>query len=237
MSRCPHLSERAHRELAPRIAHQQQKGIYVRREKEDIARQVAENLLALDFREAAERVGGRFLQHEGEDAVRIPFLGTDHIITRSGRVIRKGRHKPQPYEKILLYNHLIRSLGTRPKGRWVTIEALPGALTKAKDLEEALEGRIASACEKLGTEAISEAFIRAGGRPLEEKGDATVGFSFSGLPRVPLLILLWEGDGDFPARVRLLMDESVPDHLDADSLIVLAGFLGDRILKEASELK
>ncbi len=52
---------------------------------------------------------------------------------------------------------------------------------------------------------------------------------------MPLLLLVWKGDEDFPPRVKLLLDETAGEYLDMDSLIVLAELLTDRILERLGQ--
>lgn len=232
---CPHLSEKAHGEMGPKIAEQQARGIYVRKEKADIADEIARDLVTLDFKQVASRIGGEPIRYEGEDAIKLLFLGEGHVVTRSGKVHRAGE-EPTPYERILLYNHLSRGGSAVPTGQWVSIEALPGAIPKRLELEEACEWRVATAYERYGGETLARACVEAGGEPMEDPENAPLAFRFTGFPKVPLLLLLWEGDQDFPGRAKLLMDETVTHYVDTDSLIALAGFLADRILREAEKL-
>jgi hypothetical protein len=235
LSACPYLSERAHREFGPKIAEQQERGVYVRREKADIADEIARDLAALELRQVASRIGGEYILHEGEEAIELPFLGELHKVTRSGKVHRAS-NEATPYERILLYNHMLRGGEASPTGHWVSVEKLPGAVPKRLELEEACESRLASACERYGSETLERACALAGGRPFEDPGRAHLAFRFTGFPKVPLLVLIWEGDRDFPPKAKLLMDETVTEYLDTDSLIVLASSLTDKILGKAEHV-
>jgi hypothetical protein len=58
----------------------------------------------------------------------------------------------------------------------------------------------------------------------EEYPTADVALFFRALPRVPLLMLFWDEDETerFDARVKLLFDETVVEHLDIESMIFLS---------------
>ena len=50
----------------------------------------------------------------------------------------------------------------------------------------------------------------------EGYGDA--GLRFSALPRVPVIMVLWKGDEEFPARLSCLFDASIDKHLPLDAI-------------------
>lgn len=229
ISGCPYLPQRLREEMRARIAEQQERGVYLRAEKADIADEIARRLSSVDMRRAALGTGGEFGLNGGEEIVSIPLLGEQYSVHRSGQVL--GTESPTPYVRILLYNYLVRGGGPMPTGRWVPIENLPGALSKGPELDAVCEAKLAAACRENGSKALGEACRRAGGTQIEA-GNADLACRFPGLPKVPLLLLIWEGDEDFPPRAKLLMDETVAEHLDADSLLVLAELMTDKILAE-----
>jgi hypothetical protein len=50
------------------------------------------------------------------------------------------------------------------------------------------------------------------------------------LPRVPVLVLFWPQEEEFPARVSLLLDSSALDYLDQEALVFVAEALAGRLL-------
>jgi hypothetical protein len=81
-----------------------------------------------------------------------------------------------------------------------------------------------------------EAFCRAsekiGGQPVAA-GDAA--YEFAALPRVPMTIILWQTDEEFPARVQMLVDRGAHRQLPLDALLVLANVLAKRLIAAAEE--
>jgi hypothetical protein len=47
-------------------------------------------------------------------------------------------------------------------------------------------------------------------------------FEFRALPRVPMMLLVWDADADFEARGSLLLDAGVLDYLDQEALTFVA---------------
>jgi len=68
-----------------------------------------------------------------------------------------------------------------------------------------------------------------GGRPVSVGEDADVALLFEPLPRVPILLLYWEPEEDFPAQARFLFDSSVGAYLDLESLLFLVEGLMERL--------
>jgi len=54
------------------------------------------------------------------------------------------------------------------------------------------------------------------GAAQERYGD--VGLRFTALPRVPVIMVLWQADEEFPARLSCLFDASIEQHLPLDAI-------------------
>ena len=74
---------------------------------------------------------------------------------------------------------------------------------------------------------LAQAAQRLGGKAIEY-GDAA--FEFSALPKVPLQIILWEGDEEFPPEANILFDESISDTLSPEDVAWLSGLLIYRLI-------
>lgn len=121
-------------------------------------------------------------------------------------------------------------------------------LTKAKDIE--LAGKLVQAGQLRGGESffkgvhclpvrelesrfgtspedLREACLALEGRPVRF-GD--VAMELKVLPRVPMTIVLWVADDEFPARVSILFDSTVQDHLPLDALLATLHTASKRIL-------
>jgi hypothetical protein len=58
----------------------------------------------------------------------------------------------------------------------------------------------------------------------EQHPSADVALLFRPLPRIPILLLFWDQDEAerFDARVKLLFDETIVEHLDIESILFLS---------------
>jgi hypothetical protein len=63
-----------------------------------------------------------------------------------------------------------------------------------------------------------------------ELGD--LAFQFSALPKVPIAIVYWLGDEDFPSSCKILFKSTVSYHLPTDACAILGSMLTQMILKQ-----
>lgn len=76
--------------------------------------------------------------------------------------------------------------------------------------------------------AFDQAAIKLGGVH-QTFGDSA--FSFLALPRVPILVVLWQGDEDFSASYQILFDASANHYLPTDAYAILGSTLTSRLIK------
>ena len=135
------------------------------------------------------------------------------------------------YEATLLaVQYLLTAQAERPAGEWVNPTSLPygdfffrGPHPMPTDgLEEAFGARL---------DAFRAAAEALGGRAVE-MGDAA--YEFQALPRVPVIVILWVADDEFPARARFLLDKWAHHHLPLDALWVLCRVLAKRLIAMAT---
>jgi hypothetical protein len=59
---------------------------------------------------------------------------------------------------------------------------------------------------------------------------ADAAFTFHPLPRLPVAVLLWLGDDEFPPQVNFLFDRSVEAYLSASGIWLLANLVSSTLL-------
>ncbi len=128
-------------------------------------------------------------------------------------------------QTLFLY-YLERATGALPQERWVTFrELLDGGFYyrafesyTGHPLVQAVGDELDSLCR--AADAI-------GGKPIAV-GDA--GFRFMGLPHIPLALIYWRGDEDFPPQAQVLFDPVASEYLPIDGSAALGRRLVQRIL-------
>ncbi len=122
------------------------------------------------------------------------------------------------YLHLFILYYLIKSKNISPSGVWVSEKDIPGGAAffrgphtvPANFITDRFGENIdffKKECEKLK------------GIPLEL---ADAAFLFSITPTIPVAVLYWQGDEDFPSEARLLFDSTIQQHLPLDIIYALA---------------
>jgi hypothetical protein len=153
-----------------------------------------------------------------ENCYRLPFLGRELRVSPAGRSVTgpDGGSCGFP-ETLVSVVYLLSARDCPLAGAWVSPQALPYGDVFFRGPHQVDTDGLA---RRFGPrpEELTEAGRRLGGEPMTF-GDASV--QLPALPRVPVCIVLWRGDDEFPAGANLLVDRSAADHLPLDALWML----------------
>ncbi len=125
---------------------------------------------------------------------------------------------PHKYFDLFVIYYLLRAKDIRLREEWVSEKDLPGGSTFFRGPHQ------------IPTDLISQRFDNdleqfkiwcgnLGGTPIQM---ADAAFRFSITPDIPVVVLYWLGDEDFPAEAKILYDRSVSELLSLDILFALA---------------
>lgn len=157
----------------------------------------------------------------GGDVIRLDYFGIPHEIDRrTGRIRCPGKpgHEPGFDEVMAIYNFLYYAKeGAANSGEWVHFRDVKdagifeGAFERQvlKPFAEHFAGR---------PEAFKEAGERLGYTPLSY-GDAS--FQVPAFFCIPLRVIFWDGDEEFPAKVNLLFDKNITSFIHPESVVML----------------
>lgn len=104
--------------------------------------------------------------------------------------------------------HYTRDL-PRFSGIWVPNTALEGAGAHNRNLPDPL--LVPFAAKYSGKTTILDAACQGLGGTRLSKGD--VSYEFRAFPQIPLQLIFWDQDEDFPAQVQVLFDQQVTDYI------------------------
>jgi hypothetical protein len=163
------------------------------------------------------------------DTFRIPFLDRIYRVgfPRFEFEDTTDRKKEVPLQEQVLILHYMSATEIPPAtGHWISYREIPGAAfyfgafvkRAVEPLKKVFGQNIAGfslASEKLHAEKI-------------ENGDA--GFEFKVLPAVPLQLILWTGDEEFPAEANILFDSTIGQILSPEDVAWLAGMVVYRLM-------
>ena len=200
----------------------------------DLAR---EDLRIRDPNDVAEAGGAAMLEDaSGGTGLELPFLGRLCTAPWPGLVFHHSRsgEAMSLQEQVLILHYLQRAKGNILTGKWISYQEIPDgrfymdAFTRrAKDpLVRTFGGR---------PELLRELAESAYGASPFDHGDVSV--LFDAFPFVPLALILWKGDDEFPPEGNILFDGSVADVLSAEDAAWLAGMAVYPLIGQASLFK
>lgn len=137
---------------------------------------------------------------------------------------------PHEYFYLFVIYYLLRVKGSPLSGEWISEKDLPGGPTFFRGPH------------LIPTDMISRRFgddlqfftawcHQLGGTPVEM---ADAAFRFEITPEIPVAVLYWSGDEDFPAEAKILYDRSITEVLTLDILFALAVGVCSRISQGGS---
>jgi hypothetical protein len=121
------------------------------------------------------------------------------------------------YFDLFLIHYLLGATTAEPTGEWISEKDMPGGVTFFRGPHavptEFITNTIGDNLDQFRKKCES-----LGGTPID-MGDAA--YSFTITDKVPLAILYWIGDEDFPAEAKLLYDRTITEHLELDGVYAL----------------
>jgi hypothetical protein len=133
-----------------------------------------------------------------------------------------------PYFDLFLVHYLLRANGAEPAERWISEKDIPGGATFFRGPHtiptELIMTRFQNDIERFNTRC-----EQLQGVPLIL---ADAAWRFAITPRVPVAVLYWRGDEEFPAEAKILFDAAIGSCMAADVVYALATGICDRLGRE-----
>lgn len=156
----------------------------------------------------------------------LKYLGCDlwlsfpgGVIETSGGTEHRGPTGPISLrEEILIFHYLENAKGTSLSGEWISFANIPAGVF----YHSVFQKRCKEPLVKIFGSRPDDLRPVAGmlqGEPIS-LGD--VGVRISAFPFVPLALVLWRGDEDFPPEGNVLFDGSVTEFLPVEDIVILA---------------
>lgn len=186
-----------------------------------------------DIKEHCRRSGAEYQGQDSETLVTIRYLNQSYQINLPDiKVSPVGDAEDLPLrERILLLHYLTLAKGTPPANKLITYRDLPGGIvyypTFSKRTVEPLSRHFGK-----DPALLSKASQRLGARKAD-LGDAAV--VIDAFERVPITIVLWEGDDELPPQLNLLFDASITDYLESEDVTILCETLTWRLIRYSPE--
>jgi len=164
-----------------------------------------------------------------EDRLELSLLGDSYSIRLPEFAVYSSKGTVCPEEsQILFLDYLVRGDGTAPVGQWIGFQELPDGMFYRQAFQ-GYSGEQLVADLRGDVEAFHRAARSLEGEPVD-LGDAA--YAFAALPHVPLAVVWWAGDDEFPANATVLFDACAKHYLPTDGLAILGRMLC-RVLAKA----
>jgi hypothetical protein len=194
------------------------------------ARELARTALSKDtFEDILDRSG---FAKAGENLFRVEFIGKSYLVSYPDFMFSIANTEDAPSEddvpiqEQVLILHYMKAGKFNTSGRWVAYREIPGAsfyfsafVSRAIDPLKKAFGKDVFALKGLAE--------KLGGRPIKY-GDLS--YEFNLFPRVPIQLVLWQGDDEFPSEANILFDASIEHVLLPEDIAWLAGMLVYRLM-------
>ena len=165
----------------------------------------------------------------GHDTIAVPFLDRVYKVGYPGFSFadESADKKEVPIQEQVLILHYLMALNRRNlMGKWIAYREIPGAsfyysafVKRAIDPLKKVFGTnlpgLAKAADRLNGAAVNS-------------GDA--GYEFRIFPKVPLQLIVWEGDDEFPPEANILFDQIISVLLSPEDVAWLAGMVVYRLI-------
>lgn len=189
----------------------------------------AAHLAVSGFQEIVDRSG---FPANADNSFRVSFLDRVYRVTypefdftEEAPVAASAPKEIPLQEQVLILHYMKAETTLSPCGKWVAYREIPGAsfyfaafTKRAIDpLKKVFGNNIAG---------FKTAASKLNGKPIPE-GDA--GGEFLLFPKIPVRLILWEGDEEFAPEGNILFDETIGNLLPAEDIAWLAGMLVYRL--------
>ncbi len=146
------------------------------------------------------------------------------IILRSGQIISQ---EMDDHCSTALISYLLECKSIDPAGEWVSPTELASGAQFFRGPHGVPVNKITA---RFGNDKtrFEEVCKRLGGEPVEY---ADAAYSFSVFKRIPVAVLLWLEDDEFPARVSILVDRNAHLHFQLDALLGVFMIIEEALLR------
>lgn len=132
-----------------------------------------------------------------------------------------------PMTQALVIYYLYTSDGSPAAEKWIAFTDLPDGRFYTKAFQGYTGSELA---QEFGDDIqrFAQTAVACGGKP---ESFPAAAFRFQALPKVPVLVVCWQGDEDFPASFKILFDAHTSHHLPTDACAIMGSMLTRRLLR------
>ncbi|MCP3901559.1 MAG: DUF3786 domain-containing protein [Desulfobacteraceae bacterium] len=139
--------------------------------------------------------------------------------------VQSGNSDPNELFFLFIIYYLLNYKDIQITKEWISEKDIPGGVTFFRGPHE-IPTNLISKKYINNIKAFRKKCIELGGIELDM---ADAAYKFDIVPQIPVAVLYWEGDDDFPAEAKILYDRTIMDHLTSDIVFSLAAEVCARI--------
>ncbi len=229
---CPHLPADTLARFQPELDAQHAAGKWTQRDlAADALKWARQRAASMALEDLPARIGGEVAVIDGETVLVLPYF--DSVIhVRPGSVRHADGRPLGRWEQVFIFNHMAHGGSRPPTGRWKALQDFPNTVSKIKSMKTHVEAPLAERFAGCPGQ-LAAAALRIGGKDVSARTQsADQAFRFTPLPRIPLMLLFWDGDDSagFDAEIKLAFDETITEHLDIESILFLSEHIAKLLL-------
>ncbi len=190
---------------------------------EEVYGGLVERLARADYRHAMEHLGAR----DAGEWVALDAFGRTCLVGPEGVMAADGGPLDFTVRIVVAYDLLHGGLGEL-SGQWSAYRDFKDGAFFHASFSQIVETKIAGdfSGRLADLRAVAE---KLGGKPLDAGLGGDFCCRFSALPRLPLALVFYDADEEFPSSARVLFDANAPLFLDMECLAVLGLILADQL--------
>lgn len=189
-----------------------------------------ERFLSMDHEELLQRIPS--LKREGEFLTVVHFGKTFAVSTKTGKITVLPAHTAATQNE--LFNIYTFFWYCSPlahfRDEWLPFASLKNAGVFASAFQKGTLDVLAKTFAG-HADALEEALLALGGKKLAV-GD--VGYEISAFSEIPMRVIFWDQDEEFPAQANMLFDKSSTEFIHVESIVTIASVCIKRLAEISS---
>jgi hypothetical protein len=164
----------------------------------------------------------------------ITLINNEYIVNLQAKAVLSAKDSSRAgvVEELCILAYLINSKDLPVSDKPTAAQALPGGQFFFRGLHSLDAKKLEDAFGKC-PQRLYEIMDKFGAKRCEF-GDASIQLNV--LPRVPLTVVIWKSDEEFPARASILFDETAAEQLPLDALWAAANLAIKALINEGRPL-
>lgn len=199
----------------------------VREQAYELAYKLAcEQLAGMDIEELCRKTGAQYMD---SSKIIVEYLNQSYLVTLpdGGISLRDSEEQVPLKDKIMILHYLTVAKGTPATNKLIIFKQLPGcasyfpvfsqmALKPFLDHFNEIPERLINVAAKLGG---------------HKTGYGDISVTINAFPRVPITLILWRGDVEFPPRGSIVFDSNISDYLPTEDIRDLCATIVWKLIK------